>query len=88
MRTLNTTLHSHHATNIAGPQPPRDPPRLARALEHAEIRRPAAAHAVAQAILGEANIMSAAICQVTDQQPTEVCSSAGVKAAATKLGSG
>jgi hypothetical protein len=43
---------------------------------------------VAQAILGEANIMTAAICQSTNQQPSSVCSASGVTAAAAKLGSG
>lgn len=40
---------------------------------------------VAQAILGQANQMTAAICTLTDQQPAAVCSSAGVKSGATKL---
>ena len=33
---------------------------------------------VAQAILGTANYLAAAICQVTNQQPTSVCQSAPI----------
>ncbi len=41
--------------------------------------------AIAQAVVGSANLLTAAICTVTDQQPTDVCSSPAVTAAATKL---
>ncbi len=40
---------------------------------------------VTQAIVGTANYLSAGICASTGQQPANVCSSAGVKAAATAL---
>lgn len=40
----------------------------------------------AQGILGSANLISAAICQATNQQPAAVCSSAGVQKAAGLLG--
>ena len=41
--------------------------------------------AIAQAVVGSANLLTAAICTVTDQQPKDVCSSPAVTAAATKL---
>jgi hypothetical protein len=40
---------------------------------------------VAKNVDGMANVFSAIICQATDGQPTEVCSNAGVQAAAAKL---
>ncbi len=40
---------------------------------------------VGRAILGTANLISAAICTQTNQQPAQVCSSPGVQAAAAKL---
>ena len=43
---------------------------------------------VARAVDGEANLMTAAVCRTTGQQPSSVCSSSGVKAAATRLASG
>jgi hypothetical protein len=42
--------------------------------------------AVAQAVDGSANIITAALCTLTHDQPANVCSSAGVTAAAAKLG--
>jgi hypothetical protein len=39
-----------------------------------------------KAIVGEANVLSAAICQLTDNKPVAVCSSAGVERARAKLG--
>ncbi len=42
-------------------------------------------NSVTQAIVGTANYISASICQATGQQPANVCSSAGVKAAAKAL---
>lgn len=41
---------------------------------------------VTQAIIATANYMTAGICQATKEQPSQVCSSSGVKAAATALG--
>jgi hypothetical protein len=41
--------------------------------------------AVAQAILGTANYLTAATCSLTHDQPTAVCSAAGVKKAMTAL---
>jgi uncharacterized protein DUF929 len=43
---------------------------------------------VAEAVLSEANLLTAAICASTDNQPAAVCSSAGVTAAAAKLTAG
>jgi hypothetical protein len=40
----------------------------------------------AQAIVGSANLITAAICQSTGQQPANVCQTAGVQQAAAKLG--
>ena len=42
----------------------------------------------AQAVDGTANIMTAALCQLTGGQPGSVCSTAGVKAAAARLAAG
>jgi hypothetical protein len=41
---------------------------------------------VSKDVIGAANYFTAAICSTTDQQPSTVCSSTGVKAAAAKLG--
>jgi len=41
--------------------------------------------AIAQAIDGSANMLTAAICKMTDGQPAAVCQSAGVQAGAAKL---
>jgi thiol-disulfide isomerase/thioredoxin len=40
----------------------------------------------AKGILGTANVMTAAICKLTNNQPANVCSSPGVQAGAAKLG--
>ena len=40
----------------------------------------------ARAIIGSANLLTAAICKLTDQQPAAVCSSAAIQAIQTKLG--
>lgn len=42
--------------------------------------------AQAKAILGSANLVTAAICQITGQQPASVCSGASIQAIETKLG--
>ena len=42
---------------------------------------------ISQAVVGAANVLTAAICATTDQQPANVCTSSGVKAGAAKLGS-
>ena len=39
-----------------------------------------------QAIVAAANQLTAGICQATGQRPTRVCTSAGVRAAATAMG--
>ena len=41
---------------------------------------------VSQAIVGSANYLTAGICHADGQQPATVCTSPGVKAAATALG--
>ena len=38
-----------------------------------------------KAIVGSANVFTAQICKLTDQKPAEVCTSAGVTAAAAAL---
>jgi hypothetical protein len=40
---------------------------------------------VALAVLGAANILTAALCTITDGQPTSVCTSSGVRAGAAQL---
>lgn len=40
---------------------------------------------ISKAVLGSANVVSAQICQMTNQQPAAVCSSSGVTAAAASL---
>jgi len=42
---------------------------------------------IAKGAVGSANVLSAAICKITNQQPKTVCASAGVTAAQSKLGS-
>ena len=65
-------------------------PQTLHGLSHQEIaadlKDPSSP--VAKAILGEANLMTAAICQVNGLKPASVCSSAGVTAATAKLGNG
>jgi hypothetical protein len=43
---------------------------------------------VAQVIVGAANELTAALCTTTNEKPTRVCHSAGVRAGATRLGLG
>ena len=43
---------------------------------------------IAQAIGGAANVLTAAICKTTNNQPAAVCTASGVAAAASKLGHG
>ena len=43
---------------------------------------------LAQAVDGSANVITAAMCEVTGQQPTQVCSAPGVTAAAKTLAQG
>lgn len=43
---------------------------------------------VAQAVGGSANVLTAALCNLTHDQPADVCTSSGVKAAGAKLPSG
>jgi len=43
---------------------------------------------IAKAVDGTANVITAALCQLTNNAPDNVCSSAGVKAGAAKLTSG
>jgi hypothetical protein len=51
-----------------------------------ELSHPA--NPASSAILGEANLLSAAICSTTGQQPASVCDSPGVHAGDTRLGLG
>ncbi len=64
-------------------------PQLLAGKSHAQI---AAALAkpdsdIAKAILGTANVYTAALCELTGDKPANVCTSTGVKTAATALGS-
>jgi Domain of unknown function (DUF929) len=43
---------------------------------------------IGKAVVGNANVLSAAICKVTNGQPADVCTSAGVKAGAAALSKG
>ncbi|WP_371402201.1 DUF929 domain-containing protein [Kribbella sp. NBC_00662] len=43
---------------------------------------------IAKAVIGSANVYTAAICKITNNQPANVCTSSAVTAAASKLGSG
>jgi hypothetical protein len=63
-------------------------PGLLEGMTHQEVVRAMQSpnSAVAQAVDGSANIFTAALCKLTNDQPANVCSSAGVTAAAAKLG--
>jgi hypothetical protein len=65
-------------------------PQILQGLTHLQIADDLAkpSSPVARAVDGEANLMTAAVCQTTGQQPSSVCSSSGVKAAAARLASG
>jgi hypothetical protein len=56
-----------------------------RATIAAEVADPSSE--LGQAVGGSANVMTAALCTLTDQQPANVCTSSGVKAAAAQLSS-
>jgi hypothetical protein len=62
-------------------------PQLFAGLTHQkvadEIKDPATA--ISKSVLGTANVFTAAICQLTDNQPAKVCTSPGVTAAASDL---
>jgi Domain of unknown function (DUF929) len=66
-----------------------DPGEL-KGMTHLEIAQSLAKpdSPVAKSVVGAANLISAAVCHVTGGDPASVCSSSGVTAAATKLGSG
>ena len=51
---------------------------IARALQNAGLK-------VTTDIVGSANLISAAICEATKQQPASVCGTSGVQAAAAQL---
>jgi hypothetical protein len=57
--------------------------KLTQAQIVADLSDPSNANT--QQIIGSANILTAALCQQTGQQPAAVCGSAGVKAGATAL---
>lgn len=63
-------------------------PKLFSGLTHdqvvSEIQDPSSA--VSKSVLGTANYFTAALCQLTHDQPTKVCTSSAVKAAAAGLG--
>ena len=62
-------------------------PQILNGLTHEDIagNLDDTSNSVTQAIIGTANYMSAAICASTSQQPSDVCTSPGVKAAAKSL---
>ena len=43
---------------------------------------------IAKAVVGNANVLTAAICEATGNKPSDVCTSAGVKAGAVALAKG
>lgn len=59
------------------------PPDLLDGLSWTQIAAPLSdpGNPIAKGIDGAANVLTAALCRVTDGQPTKVCSAAGVKAA-------
>ncbi|MEO8887933.1 MAG: DUF929 family protein [Jatrophihabitantaceae bacterium] len=63
-------------------------PSLLAGKSHAQVAAALSdpSSTIGKAIDGAANILTAAICKTSNDQPAAVCSSAGVTAAATKLG--
>ena len=63
-------------------------PQVLAGKTHAEVARALADpdSDIAQAVDGTANVFTAALCRITGNEPGSVCTSPGVKAAATKLG--
>lgn len=64
-------------------------PQILAGMTHAQIATAMSepSSTVGKAIIGSANTYTAAICAMTDDQPSNVCSSSGVTTAAKKLGS-
>jgi hypothetical protein len=62
-------------------------PAVLQGLTHEQIATALAdpSSPVAQAVIGTANVITAALCNLTDNHPADVCSSAGVVAGAAKL---
>jgi hypothetical protein len=62
-------------------------PQMLNGLSHSDIAGNLSdpTNSVTQSIVGTANYISAAICASTKQQPSTVCQSSGVRAAATAL---
>jgi hypothetical protein len=56
-------------------------------MTHLQIARAIAdpSSSISQGVVGTANAISAALCTLTGNQPSEVCSSGGVTAAAATL---
>ena len=65
-------------------------PQLLAGLSHRQIAAALSdpTSPVAQAVDGSANVLTAALCELTDRQPMTVCSAPGVTAAATTLAQG
>ena len=65
-------------------------PQLLAGMSHRQIAAALAdpTSPVAKAVDGSANVLTAALCEVTGQQPTAVCTAPGVAAAATTLTKG
>ena len=63
-------------------------PQLLHGLTHEQVAAALAdpTSPVAQSVDGAANVITAAVCTTTQQQPAAVCGSAGVQAAAKTLG--
>lgn len=64
-------------------------PQVLHGLTHAQIASDLAdpTSAVAKSVDGTANVITAALCNLTGGQPAAVCTSSGVTAATSKLGS-
>jgi hypothetical protein len=65
-------------------------PQLLAGMSHRQVAAALAdpTSPVAKTVDGTANVLTAALCEVTGQQPTTVCTAPGVAAAATALTKG
>lgn len=63
-------------------------PGLLAGMDHLRVAQAVAdpSTSVSKAVLGTANTITAALCQLTDNKPDSVCTSSGVTAAANTLG--
>ena len=65
-------------------------PQLLAGMSHRQVAAALAdpTSPVAKAVDGSANVLTAALCEVTGQQPAAVCTAPGVAAAAKTLAKG